>query len=454
MATIPPWLDVTPGQHLQAAEAGARLGLERTQLDQQAAQAADRMSLARDQMANQAAESVADYQLKAGQMKIQLAKFLQDNQQQQLENQLAVDKHTREQNRADQELAINKSYKDQTIAINQAKVAETTKRNQLAFDVAARKYSAQLQAQREIDAGHDPADVYLRYGAILGETGSSLAALNRQVHPKTPADLGEATEADIGGQKWLQIPKATGGFEYRAFPKQANETMAPQVKARLSVINSDMRSLEKRMDLLSNNGATIPPEGTAMRKQFDALGSHLETLRKERDTIAPPVGGAAVPEAAPADAGTVIKYDRNGNRIGGAPAAAAPAQEGQHIVPQAAPAAAPAPAPAAKPTATLPGTTPAPQAQLPSGMDEVMRSLRFGKGFQTKSEKEVLRNIVTNLDLGELARKAKKYGLNADASSWDGNTIRVDSEELGSKSMSRGQLEQAVYDAAIKQGWE
>jgi uncharacterized protein (DUF4415 family) len=95
------------------------------------------------------------------------------------------------------------------------------------------------------------------------------------------------------------------------------------------------------------------------------------------------------------------------------------------------------------------------QVQIP---DEVMKSLRFGKGFQTRAEKEVLRNMVTSLPDDELLAKAKKVGLNAARGAknkaYPEGTFQVNLPgDKTPSQVTRQQLEQEVYDAAVQKGW-
>jgi len=211
--TLPPWLDTSPAQYVQAAESGAKLGEETANRREQAREFADNMSLKRDEMQQQNAIAGAELQLKDRDSKIKVMTLMQNLKQQQLDNQLRVDKQQHDMNMNEQKLALERQAQQQAHDINLGKLQVQQQRFQIADQQYAQKYAAQQEAARRIQAGEDPATVYLQLGAQLGESGTSLASLAHQT--RGPADIPPAGVVEFDGEKFLQSYDHNGTPHYQ-----------------------------------------------------------------------------------------------------------------------------------------------------------------------------------------------------------------------------------------------
>jgi len=211
--TLPPWLDVGPQNYVAAAEAGARIGEETANRREQARQFADTMMFKRDEAQQQNAIAGAELQLRAQDTKLKTVTLLQNLKQQNLDNQLRLDKQQHDQNMAEQKLALDRQAQQQTHDINVGKLQVQQQRFQIADQQYAQKFAAQQEAARRIQSGEDPATVYLQLGAQLGESGTALASLAHQT--RAPQDIPEASVEEFDGEKFLKSYRHDGTPVYQ-----------------------------------------------------------------------------------------------------------------------------------------------------------------------------------------------------------------------------------------------
>lgn len=471
MATLPPWLDVTPQLYAGTAEAGLRAGLTAADQREHAREFNEELGFKQDQAAQNAALSAQEMQMKGLQMKMQLAQFMQNMKQQNLENSLKVDKFQSDKNIAEQTLAVDKHFKEQQMAWRDQQVQMAQQKQQQAAQVAAGKFAAQQEASQRIAGGEDAAKVLMELGPRIGESGTSLFDFYKSQMPGPKTFQPYMDEVD--GQRVFVSPGAKGEPTYKFPPADRSGATDSQ---RVRALTAREAALMK--DINSQTEGT--PENIKLKQVQAALDEALGI--SPTDTNAAPVGG---PNIKPGS----FNYNV---RPAGQPAQQAPQSLSDLVAPpeqggEESPAAAPAetPAPAApsgqgrttiqprygdtgtgRGRVTMQPATMERQPTLPAEGDqstnqvpaEVMSSLRFGKGFQTRAEKEILRNMVTSLSDDDLLARAKKLGLGANRGSknaaYPEGVIEV--IKPGDKTPSqvdRGELEQIVFDTAIQKGW-
>lgn len=185
-ATLPPWLEATPQLYAGVAEAGLREGVQEGAEKQRALEFGQEMALKQQEFQANTALTAQKLQQEQLNTKMTLAKFLSDQKQQELDNQLRMEKFQSDKNIAEQSLAVDKAYKEQTIQYHQGQAATQNQRYQMQADVAARKFQAQQEAMRRIHNGESVPKVLLDLGGALGESASGLAALLKQTEPEQP----------------------------------------------------------------------------------------------------------------------------------------------------------------------------------------------------------------------------------------------------------------------------
>lgn len=183
MATLPPWLDVTPQTWAGTAEAGMRGGLQYGEEQMRDQEFQQNLGLQRAKLAQDAAQTAQEMQMKQLDMKVKLAEFMNNLKQQNLENTMKQEKQQHDMNMAEQEQALKKETLRQTMDWRNTQAKTQQDRWQMQADVSARKFQAQQEAMRRIHAGEDPAKVLLDLGAALGESASGLASLWKETQP-------------------------------------------------------------------------------------------------------------------------------------------------------------------------------------------------------------------------------------------------------------------------------
>lgn len=208
LSSLPPWLDASPAQFGNAAGEGARLDLQRQQLEMDTAQHVAQMTIAKQEadrgFALQQAQQAFEHQLRSTQLSMQAAQV-------------------------------------------------------------SRKFAAQQQYAKLVQSGMDPAKAMLQVGPSLGinmvgagqlarwgetpappqqfdggESGKGVVYNHRYYPAKPQAQYDEPTE--INGQMF-QKNNATGKLEPVGKPKvQGNIT--PQQKARIKVLQDGMKAME------------------------------------------------------------------------------------------------------------------------------------------------------------------------------------------------------------------
>jgi hypothetical protein len=184
---IPPWLNVSPSDFGQAAARGAEISLGRQRLQQEGAIANMRAAQAQQEMA---------------------ARREQEQQNAQ---------------REEQQLAYQHEYQQAEIGLKQQQQEQSEQQFQMDVKAAAAKSQVMQAAQAELDAGGDPSKVWMKYGPLLGMTGSSLSALT-----KPPVDLNKVTPITLSdGRKVDSIRTGTGSVRIIMPPPNVS-TNAPQ----------------------------------------------------------------------------------------------------------------------------------------------------------------------------------------------------------------------------------
>jgi hypothetical protein len=251
-ASVPPWLDVTPAQFGNAAEAGARLDLQRQQMQQEAQQNALRLQLSKQ-------ESDRQFQLQT------------------------------------QQNASNMAMKQQQL--------------DMAAQAAARKYQAQQKYAQLVASGMDPATAMLQVGPELGVSLTGAAQLARQSAPVPPPqslDDGAityngryypppkaATEWDdetVDGQL-MQRNKATG--ELKPVKTAAEGGLSAMEKARLQVLQNRAKMIAS--DPLSDKDPKKQMELKKIQDEIDQITGASED-GEGSDTNQP---DASTPDSAP-----------------------------------------------------------------------------------------------------------------------------------------------------------
>jgi hypothetical protein len=429
MATLPPWLDVTPQAFVGAAEAGAKLGEETAKRHQQALEFADQMSLERDRMQQNQALAGADLQMKAQTQKLQLAEFMQRLKQQDLTNQLALDTHQHNKNMDEQKLALDKHYKQQLIDWHTTQTGIQNERYQQQAQLAARKYKAQQEATQRIEAGEDPAQVFLKLGGELGESASGLAQLYKETKAG-PMRL-PAMVQRFGEEDFLVHPDAKGDYAYTQIRHPTGGGTGHKQEA------TELYNIIKSLSANVKSGDPNSPEGRrleAYQQRYDELmGVQLPQAEAAPGAAAPAPEGGGIPGFKLISTRQVSPEGSN------TPARVSPEHEEGGTT--------------TAPAATQPGTpAAAPKPEVPEYIKNQLRDIAYGKGLQQKGSLDMLKDIISKTDLLDLLRRGKKYGLNTRLSP-DGE-IQMDTDEAYGKVVDRQELEKRIFDAAKQQGWK
>jgi hypothetical protein len=186
---IPPWLNVSPGDFGQAAARGAEISLGRQRLQQEGAIANMRAAQAAQEMAAR-----------------------REQEQQNAE-------------RESQQLEYQHAYQTAELGLKQQQQEQSEQQFQMDVKAAAQKSQVMQAAQAELDAGGDPSKVWMKYGPLLGMTGSSLSALTKTESKPTvtPITLPDGRKLDAirtgpGSFKIIGPPTNTGQTNIQTVP--------------------------------------------------------------------------------------------------------------------------------------------------------------------------------------------------------------------------------------------
>lgn len=242
MAVIAPWLNTRPADFGQAAEAGARLDLQRRAQEQQAQEAAMRIQAAQAEAASRA--QMEHEKLQAEQAMIQ--------QKQGIDSQ-----------------------------------------------AAARKFQAQQAYQQAIASGMDPSQALMMHGPAMDISPASMGVeAMRQNRPQVPLEFVKGPNGEVIG--------ATGGSNFKFAPRAATAKAPELTQVQrlgLSSLYNRLKNVENkevalagmRMDGL--NAERIKNQSRALRAERDAIEAEI----KQYDNI----GGATAPGPAPKSASSV-----------------------------------------------------------------------------------------------------------------------------------------------------
>ena len=232
LGTLPPWLATNPSSFTQAAEGGARLGLEaKSQADSQA-------------------DAVAGQQLQAqAQQKAAVA------QQQQL--QLSQQAQQLEQERM------------------AAQQAEAQQRLRLETQTAARKFQAQQGYAQAVAGGADPVHAMLQFGPQMGESLAGLGPLSLSQYRMHQASV---PPAPVMGEDGKPV-----GYTYAGNMHMLPKTTQPKVelpeklseldKMAAAAAHAELQTVNKE----ESSNASIPDAGTAR--------SLMNRRKKAEDTL-------------------------------------------------------------------------------------------------------------------------------------------------------------------------
>ncbi len=234
LGTIPPWLDVNPSSFTQAAEGGARLGLEaKSQADQQA-QEQQRIGLQAQAQRQQIGQSQAQLALET-------------------ERQAAAQ-------------------------------AEAQQRLQLETQAAARKFQTQQGYQQAVQGGMDPIHAMMLFGPSMGESMAGLGPLamsqtrmQQAAVPPQPVEGGQTYNGrfypTLQSREKAQLPEKMS---------DADKMMAQHLISELKDVNKEETA-----------NATMPDAATArsLRNRKDQAEQKLKKLGVD-------VGDGESPDAA------------------------------------------------------------------------------------------------------------------------------------------------------------
>ena len=164
-----------------------------------------------------------------------------------------------------QKLEITKSYHQQQIALGQQKIQEAAAMNKLKAVEAARKSAVYMQAQKEIEGGADPTEVWAKYGPVLYGAGGS-----------------GYVRANVERQKLANMEP-------------------PAVSARRKMDFQELGMLKKSIVAAEKELPEITEKGIRSEKEFN-----LNNLRRRANLLQQQLlelngpGGSAVPASAPA----------------------------------------------------------------------------------------------------------------------------------------------------------
>lgn len=346
MATLPPWLDVTPQTYLGAAEAGGRFGEEAANRQEQFREFNENLGIKREEMAQ-------DFAIKAQQMamdqqnqKIKLATFMNDLKQQNFSNQLALDKHISDKNIDEQKLAVDKHFKEaqmdwrnQQVGLQQQKLTEQSQ-------LAARKYAVEQEAKQRLSNGENPARVMMELGPELHLSGSSLVNFIKDLMPKP--EMQQPRVQEYGGENFIVHYNEKGVPMFTHIPT-----------GKTGVLDAHMKTL-----LTAEKQAAADPEalveGSDSNKRLKAIRAQLDqslgiSLSQGQATLPAGTQGTALPKVFNFNIQPVQGGAQGSAALGTNIPMPAHTEEGE-----AAPAPAPAPTEQEGPTFT-PTTQPAPQ---------------------------------------------------------------------------------------------
>ena len=234
---IPPWLNVSPSDFGQAAARGAEISLGRQRLQQEGAIA--------NMRAAQAAQEMA-------------ARREQEQQNAQ---------------REEQQLAYQHEYQQAEIGLKQQQQEQQEQAFQMEVKSAAAKSQAQMEAQQRIQAGEDPAKVWMELGPMIGMTGAGMATL-----AKKPPELGQVTPIDLGDGRIAKGVR-TGANQLRLVMPQ-NTTGSQTNIQTVPVLGPNGEEVPGLLGVPTPNGIRIhnvPKEtaGEAFQKQISARKASL-----------------------------------------------------------------------------------------------------------------------------------------------------------------------------------
>lgn len=238
LGTIPPWLDVNPSSFTQAAEGGARLGLEaKSQADQQA-QEQQRIGLQAQAQRQQIGQSQAQLALET-------------------ERQAAAQ-------------------------------AEAQQRLQLETQAAARKFQAQQAYQQAIASGQDPVQAMLIHGPQMGESLAGLGPLSLSQYRMHQASLPPQPVQGPNGQ----VAGYTYGGAMHMLPA-TKATLPPKLSDAAKMMAQHLISELKDVNKEETANATMPDAATArsLRNRRDQAEQKLKKLGVD-------VGDGESPDAA------------------------------------------------------------------------------------------------------------------------------------------------------------
>jgi transcriptional regulator with XRE-family HTH domain len=243
MPALPPWLDVSPAQFGQAAAEGARLRLERAQLQQSAAESAARLGMEQQRLADSERQAAMDNQIRQQQI---AANF----------------------QRAQTQTAMTQAYRQAMIGLGRQRLDATVARTIQAHQTAA----ALLNQRQQVAAyktAHPDATTAELMSLFPGVPPNYIAALDKSTAPKEvqataklPDDAGSVrgTPAQIYSLLGTNTPAALQPETAPATPA-APAASVPAMPANTTPFNEYLASLNKTAAPAGGTGFIGTPGG-------------------------------------------------------------------------------------------------------------------------------------------------------------------------------------------------
>lgn len=215
--------------------------------------------------------------------------------------------------RDQQRLLIDKAYKDAQIGLEEQKVRAAQEVAAAKTQEAAQQFKFQQMASREIMAGGDPAQVWMKYGPLATGSAAGLGSLVSATKPVTPKQAAWIpADLKTGAPGHFETPSGAVHIPTRVKDEQTGMTSALRSQT-ISYLRSQREELKKAM----GRQPTTPERLDAWKLKHKDEIKQLDTLKTKIEDLLKPGTAASVPAgmAPPSGASSRVKVtDPNGKK--------------------------------------------------------------------------------------------------------------------------------------------